>query len=171
MAELEHISDITEKLKHKSNLGGARPGAGRPKGSKDLQTIEREEAARQFRERVAKNTHKLFNAQLDLAVGEKYLMVIHTNGKGSRAKRETSIVTDLELIKKYLDEELEDTDDDYYFMTTKPANNQALEGMLNRTFGKAPETIDVTSNGETISNLVALPIKKSDNYDTDDLDS
>lgn len=171
MAELEHISDTIEKLNHKPIRGGARPGSGRPKGSKDPDTLDREEAARQFRERVAKNTHKLFNAQLDLAVGEKYLMVTHTNGKGSRAKRETTIVTNTDLIKQYLDEELDDTDSDYYFMTTRPANNQALEGMLNRTFGKAPETLDVTSNGETISNLVALPIKKSDDYDADDLGS
>lgn len=162
MAELERLNDI-----QKQTHGGARKGAGRKLHSKNPATITREEAARQFKDRVAKNVDRLFNSQFDLAVGEKYLMVVHTNGKGSRAKRETTIVTDTELIKKFLDEELENTDSDYYYMTTKPANNQALEGMLNRSFGKAAESLDVTSNGETLSNIIYLPAKKSDNYDVE----
>lgn len=169
MAELEPLKTTIDKLKSqpKKSKGGARPGSGRPKGSKNPETITREAAAKIFKDRVAKNVDRLFNSQLDLAVGEKYLMVVHTNGKGSRIKRETTIVTDIELIKKFLDEELENTDSDYYYMTTKPANNQALEGMLNRSFGKAAESLDVTSNGETLSNIIYLPAKKSDNYDVE----
>lgn len=169
---VEHISDVVDKskLQPKKKKGGARPGSGRPKGSKDAATITREAAAKVFKDRVAKSVDKLFNSQLDLATGEKYLMVIHTNGRGSRIKRETTIVTDVELIKQYLDGELADTESDYYFMTTKPANNQALEGMLNRSFGKASETLDVTSNGETMSNIIMMPPKQPEQYDANSLD-
>lgn len=121
----------------KGKWGGAQPGAGRPKHSKNKSTIEREEALRQFKERVATNTHKLFNAQLDLAIGEKYLMVVRTIGSGTKSRRETEVVTNIDTIKQYLDSEGNiDTDGEYYFMTTKPANNMALDSLLNRTFGR-----------------------------------
>lgn len=147
MAELESLNNIS---KH----GGARPGAGHPKGKKTKTVLEREAAAKVFKERVAKNVDRLFNAQLDLAVGEKYLMLIETTGKGVNRKRTTSIVTDIEIIKRFLDEDLDNTETEYYFMTTKPANNQALEGMLNRSFGKAKESIDLTSGGQPMEALV-----------------
>lgn len=136
--------------KPKGTWGGRQPGAGRPKHSKNKATIEREEALRQFKDRVAINTHKLFNAQLDLAIGEKYLMVVRTIGQAAKQRKETDIVTDIETIKKYLDSDGDiDTDEEYYFMTTKAANNQALDSMLNRTFGRPKE--DDTNTGEGIT--------------------
>jgi len=144
--------DNIENLNDKSSHGGARPGAGRPKGSKDPQTIEREAAAEMFRERVAKNVDKLFNSQLDLATGEKYLMVITTVGQGTKQRKEVSVVTDPETIKKFLDDERAlNTDTEYYYMSTKPANNQALEGLLNRAFGRAKESLDVTTGGDKLA--------------------
>lgn len=143
MADIESMKEIQTK-----KWGGAREGAGRPTHSKNSDVAEREEAARQFKQRVAKNADRIFNSQLDLALGEKYLMVIRTTGKGAKAKRETSIVTNPDLIKRYLDEDLEDTDEEYYFMTTKPANNMALDSLLNRSFGKAEEKIALEHSGE-----------------------
>lgn len=124
---------------HSKKNGGARPGAGRPKGKKSPVTIEREEALRQFRERVASSTHKIFEAQLNLAIGETYLMVIRTIGKGARARRETEIVTNPHVIKDYFDGNLGESDEEYYFISTKPANNQALDSLMNRTFGRPKE--------------------------------
>lgn len=155
MAELQPISSIIETSKPKSKRGGARPGAGHPKGKKTERVIEREAALRAFRDRVAKNADKLFNAQADLAVGEKYLMVIRTVGTGAKQRRETSVVTDPELIKQYLDEDLEDTDTEYHFITTKPANNAALDSLLNRTFGKPQDNVDFTSGGEKVDAFIA----------------
>lgn len=151
MSEVESLKNIS-KGKH----GGARPGAGHPKGKQTAKVLERLEAAKVFKDRVAKNVDRLFNAQIDLAVGEKYLMVVRTVGKGAKARRETVIITDVEKIKEYFDSgESIDSENEYYFMTTKPANNQAIEGMLNRSFGKAQEKIDITSDGQAIqtSNL------------------
>lgn len=140
--------EILKENQKKGAWGGSRPGAGRKLHSKNPSTIEREEASRQFKDRVAKNVDRLFNAQLDLAIGEKYLMVITTIGSGAKQRRETSIVTDPDLIKKFLDEELEDTDTEYYFMSTKPANNMAIDSLLNRSLGKAPDKIEMEHSGE-----------------------
>jgi hypothetical protein len=152
MGKIESLNENqkNEQNANKTGWGGARRGAGRHKHSKNPATIEKEEAVRQFKARVAKNVDKLFNSQFDLATGEKYLMVTRTIGKGAKARRETEIVTDPTLIKQFIDEELEDSETEWYFMTTKPANNQALEGMLNRAFGKAGESIDITSDGEKL---------------------
>jgi len=152
MAEIETLKNIQPK-----SIGGARPGAGRPKHGKNQSTIVKEEAERQFKERVAKNVDRLFNSQLDLALGEKYLMVTTTIGTGTKKRRETTIVTNPETIKEFLDEEREmNSNTKYYFMSTKPANNQALEGMMNRAFGRAKESVDVTSGGESLNNLSNL---------------
>jgi len=161
----------TEKLNPKSVLepqtknGGARPGAGRPKGTKNPATIEKEKAAEMFRERVAKNVNKLFNAQMSIATGTQMLFVVHTDSKGKRRKPE--MITDVETISRFLDEN-EGVDgsmkvanyadgsecDDYFFMTTMTPNNQALEGLLNRAFGRAKESLDVTSDGDKLEPIV-----------------
>lgn len=170
MAELEPIKNIIETSKPKSNHGGARPGAGHPPGKKTERVIEREATLRAFKDRVAKNADRLLNAQMDLAVGEKYLMVVTTVGEGAKERRETTVVTDIELIKQYLDSDGDASfgeENEYYFMTTKPANNQALDSLLNRTYGKPAESVDVTSNGNTLSNIIYMPAKKSEDYDVD----
>lgn len=149
LEELESLNDI-----QKRTWGGARKGAGRVKHSKNKATIDREEAARQFKERVAKHVDKLFNSQMDLAVGEKYLMVKTTTGTGKNRKTTVEIVTDPELIKDYIDSGESYTfgeENEYYFMTTKAANNMALDSLLNRSFGKAAEKLDITTGGDKIS--------------------
>lgn len=152
----------------KINKGGAVPGAGRKPGQKSAATIERDEALRQFRERVAGNVHKLFNAQMDKAIGEKYLMCVRTIGKGAKARRETIIVEDVEIIKAYLDDTLDTGDDKYYFMTTKPADNHALDSLLNRAFGKPQESIDLTSKGDKINRpKIYLPEKLPESWATE----
>lgn len=110
----------------------------------------------EFQRRVAKHADELFHSQFDLAKGEKYLMVVRTLGEGNRTRRETEIVTNPELIKQYLDEQLENTDEEFYYMTTKPANNMALDSLLNRAFGKAEESLDITSGGEQINSVSDL---------------
>jgi hypothetical protein len=162
----EHIKATIDKLDSKpiKGRGGPRPGSGRPKGKKSPATLTREEALRQFRERVAKNTSKLLNAQMTLAMGTQMLFVIHTDSKGTRRKPE--MITDTETISRFLDEN-EGVDgvmsnkhaegskaEDYYFMTTALPNNQALESLLNRTYGKAQENIDLTSQGEKLKGAI-----------------
>jgi len=159
--ELDNSKKNQENAKR---WGGRRINSGRPLHSKNPATIEREEAARLFKERVAKNADKLFNAQLSLATGMQMLFVIHTDSKGKRRKPE--IVTDVDTISRFLDEN-EGTDgimemkahandskvEDYFFLTTSAPNNQALEGLLNRSFGKAEEKVDLSNKDGSLNQV------------------
>lgn len=139
-----------ESLNNQSKHGGKRQGAGRREGSKNKKTLEKELAKKEIENRVINSLDKIINSQLDLAMGEKYLMVVKTVDRGSKARQETTIVTDVEIIKRYFNEELKDTDEEYYFMSTKPANNQALQGLLDRTFGKAPQGVEMSGEQKII---------------------
>lgn len=146
----ESTSSIIERIeikpKHdgRSSNGGVRPGSGRKKGKLDQVTLSRIEAQKQFKDRVAKNVDRLFNAQINKALGETYLMVKRKVGKGASARTVTEIVDSPEVIKQYLDGELDDTDDEWYYMSTKAADNFAIQNLLDRSFGKANETIENT---------------------------
>ncbi len=47
-------------------------------------------------------------------------------------------------------------DGEFYFITTKEPNNFAIDSMLDRTFGKSTNNVDITSGGKE------LPIFKSE---------
>lgn len=162
MAEPEQIGDTlnakTEILKNNSDLkasekgknGGAREGAGRPKGGENKTTTIKREALQQFKDRVAKSVDRLYNSQLALATGEQYLLCKSTTGSGKDRKSVTEIVTDPEVIKQFVDGDLDGNNDEYYYISTKPANNMALDSLLNRAFGTAQKSVDLTSKGQSI---------------------
>lgn len=126
---------------------------GRKPGSMNRATKDAKIAKKRFIERVTMHADELFNAQLALAKGMNVLMVTRTTGTGKNRKRWTEMVDDPHTIQRYLDQELaaedgEDYDDmndegHYYFMTTRPPDNKALDSLLNRAFGKAPEKIEI----------------------------
>jgi len=147
MLDHEEIKSTKEIIAKRKD---GRRNNGRPRGSMNKATMEMKVAKKAFTDRVNKNVDRLFNAQLSLALGEKYLMVIRTEGEGKNRKRWTEIIEDPEIIKQYLDEELDDDDEHFYYMTTKPASNQAIDSLLNRSFGKARESLDLTSGDEPI---------------------
>lgn len=150
-----HFVDCTgiiEKGNYKCNTcgktprGGWRPNSGWPKGKKKKKTLEAMRVKAAFVQRILKNANKLLNAQMSLAVGEQVLMVAITEGKTKRYE----IVTDHNVIKQYLDwnEGIGDNknpgdENNYYYLTTKPANNQALDSLINRALGKVPEKLEV----------------------------
>lgn len=144
-----------ESSNEKSKWGGARPGAGRPEGSMNPDTKERMKVKSAFISRVNKHADDLFNAQYNLAKGETYLMVKRIEGEGKNRKVWHEMVTDPQTIIEYLDGELQgndsiDDDEHFYYMTTKPANGLAIDSLLNRSFGKAEEKLDITSDGEKL---------------------
>lgn len=145
----------------KGTHGGKRDGAGRKEGSMNKATAASKAARKRFIDRVNANADKLFNSQLDLAVGEKYLMVTKTIGKGARARRETSIVTSPSTIQQYLDDPTSlDDENEYYFMTTKAANNMAIDSLLNRSFGKATEKIDLSNEDGSLNPYARLSVEE-----------
>ncbi len=60
--------------------GGKRPSAGRPKGSKTAKTLVKEEARRLLREKVTAQLGPLVEAQIENALGIKYLVVRERKG-------------------------------------------------------------------------------------------
>lgn len=151
--------------KPKSRRGGVRPGSGRPKGTVEPQTIERERAKTRFLSRVHRTADKLFNAQFQKAVGESFLMVKKSecNSKGTVIKTWHEIVEDPQTIIDYLDGNLDDSGGEYYYMSTRPADNAAIQGLLDRGFGKATEHVDQT--GDMTLEIVT---RKAGTHNTDD---
>jgi len=132
--------------------GGKQPGAGRPKGSKNANTIERDAALAQYKERVAKLTDSLMDKQLALAKGCSYLYRIDKDEKGKRQKPE--LVTDEKEIRAYLEGGYDS--ETYYFITAEKPDLRAIQDMLDRTYGRAAQSMDVTSGGEKLEILSLL---------------
>lgn len=157
MTEPESIASTldvkTEKLKKRvkrGKNGGARPGAGMPKGYVTSKKLEAIRVRNAFNQRIMQNANRLFNAQMNLAVGEQALYVIITEGTGKNKKRHHELVTDHKIIEQYLDweqgigtNENPSDDEHYYYLSTKPANNMAIDSLLNRALGKVPDKLIV----------------------------
>lgn len=155
-----------ETEQQKSTRGGARPGAGRKPGQLDQKTLDAMAVKKQYQDKIRRNADKLFTAQMSLASGVQMLFVIHTDSKGNRRKPE--MITDPDVISRFL-EENEGQDgvmdngyadgskvEDYYFLTTKIPDSRTISDMLDRAFGKADATLDVTSGGKTIKGASIL---------------
>jgi len=161
---LESVGEVVRRKK-----GGAQPGSGRPKGKLNQSTIDAMAVKKKYQDRIRKNADRLFNAQFSLAQGTQMLFVIHTDSKGRRGKPE--LVTDVDLISRFLDEN-EGVDgsmkvadyaegsacDDYFFITTKLPDSRTISDMLDRAFGKADATLDVTTKGESINPYSQLSV-------------
>ena len=132
--------------------GGKQPGGGRPKGSLNKSTLEQRKVLEAFNQRVMAKADALFNAQLTLAVGSmKVFRIDETEGDNGKKKREHVQVTDSDEIKQLLDEH--DgvpgvVDGVYYYFQEVAPDNKAIEAMLNRALGKAPEKIEITKPTE-----------------------
>lgn len=150
----------------KSKRGGARKGAGGPKGRISKKRLEVLRVKEAFNQRVMKHADKLLNAQLHLAVGEQSLYIKYYTGKGKDRKQHIEVVTDDETIKQYLDDDgytlNQDSDGEYYYLSKKPANNMALDSLFNRSFGKATEKIEIDGDLFKEANLT-IRVVKDDN--------
>lgn len=143
--------------------GGARPGAGRPKGSMDEDTKLRRNAERNYKERVAKLTDKLLDSQLAIALGESNLYRIKVVNKGKKNERkEVDIIEDPQVVKEYFLGEIKDTDAEYYYISTKSPDSKTIDSLLNRTYGKPKESVDLTSGDKPIPILGATIVSSSD---------
>jgi hypothetical protein len=146
--------------------GGLRAGGGRPKGKLDQTTQERLARKQHMIDRIHNAVDNLLNAQLNKALGETVLMVKRTerDSKGKVTRVYHELVENKQTIIDYLDGELEgntslndeDDGDNYYYMTTRPADNLALKDLLDRGFGKPDAKLDVTSDGEKIERGMSL---------------
>lgn len=136
---------------------------GRPIGSKNKDTLDRERVMENWRQRTLRFFDRLQDSQMTLAQGQMFLYRVDkefvATGKGPQGgfyrKLRPVIVTDEEEIRDYIEREGEGvnpaSDDDggsaYYYITIKEPNNQAIDSMLDRTGGKAVATTQITGAG------------------------
>jgi hypothetical protein len=113
---------------------------GRPVGAKSAATIERDAELRAYRDRVAKNTQRLLDAEMTVAQGVTMLFKKPKAGaKGETRKVER--VTDEATIRQYLDGELESDQNDFYFLATERPDTVTIQRMLDRTYDKPPQAV------------------------------
>ena len=128
--------------------GGKRAGAGRPRGGKNRATLEKAAILEAFNQRVMTKANELFDAQLSLAVGSaKVFRIDEEETEGGKKKRVHVLVTDADEIKELLDEHEGlngEVNGAFYYFTTVSPDNKAIEAMLNRALGKAPEKLIIT---------------------------
>lgn len=148
-----------ETSKKESSWGGARSGAGRRAGSKNKATIEEGIVKHELRQRVLANVEGLISAQLTLAKGITHVFKVTIGERGGRGEPE--LVTDQDELHEAIDlitagnayGEIQEEDGAltrYYFLTTKAPDNKALDSLLDRVFGKATFSMDITSGGQPI---------------------
>lgn len=156
-----------ENLKNISKHGGARDGAGRPKGKMNQTSIERSEVKKAFQEKVATHAERLFAAQMNIAEGATMLFKVEKDSKGNNKKPE--LVTDQYTVQRFIEEcggyDGQMDGDTYYFLTTKLPDNRAIDSMLDRAFGKPESNLDLTTNGKDLAPVLVKFIGDNDSKD------
>ena len=127
--------------------GGAREGAGRPKGSKDPHTLEREAVLAEYRRRVCEQAQRLLDAELSVAQGCSYLYRKPKQSEKGQKERKAERVENPEVIRQYLDGELDDDANDYYYITAEKPDTLTIRGMLDRTFDRPAQRMELTGEG------------------------
>jgi len=133
----------------KRGAGGAREGSGRKPGKVSEQKMILKLQKEALQKRIASHADQLFNAQYNLAIGQTMLFVKITerDSKGKPLRTYHERVESQETIKEYLDDpDAQNDDEHYYYITTRPANNQALNNLLDRAFGKPKENLELAED-------------------------
>ena len=107
--------------------------------------LERDVQA-EIQARVSRNATKLLNAQMNIAEGCTFLYVKRKNKKGELGQAE--LIEDQETIRAFVDGELSGGDDYYYISTQRPENN-AINSLFDRAFGKPVQKTELTGAGGT----------------------
>jgi hypothetical protein len=125
-------------------------GRGRPPGAKNKATLEKAAVMEAFNQRVLNQADALFNAQFKLATGSQIVFRIDVEKGKQGGIKETHVhVTNPNEIKELLDAHGGDdgaVDGNYYYFQAVPPDNKAIDSLLNRTFGKAKETMEIETN-------------------------
>lgn len=121
----------------------------RKKGVAGYPDITEEEIEKEFKKRVAYSAHKLLNAQMSLALGTQTLYKVHnTIDDHGKVKRLHMQVTDPDEVMAFLDDPNMINGEDYYYITTKTPDNNAINSMLDRLMGKTATKIVGANNSD-----------------------
>jgi len=151
----------TESTK-KNGHGGKRPGAGRKQGRLSIKPLQKMAVKRELDQKVMNKADQLFIAQFSKAVGSIHIFRVDEKGTGKNKKKVHTLVTDADEIKAVLDS----TDgtggsvgDDFYFVTSVLPDSRAIDSMLDRTFGKANQSLEITETKNVELDRVLVEIK------------
>lgn len=126
--------------------GGARTGAGAKKGSKQKPSIfkqDREACLDRARKRILPRLDRIFDRHADNAEGVSYMLLRDDDGSYVRATDE-----------KQFDAAIAAGKETFRIYTKEPSASSFKE-LMDRTFGKAPERVEVTGkDGEPLTILV-----------------
>ncbi len=136
--------------------GGARANSGRPKGSMNKATKKKKAVEEEFKQKVMRSATRLFNAQMAIAEGVKYLWRIDKDKDGKKEK--PVIVTDPDEIEEFLADEIDSGS--YYYISTEKPDNRAIDSFLDRLFGRAVQSTDITSGGKPLTGPIPLVPKR-----------
>jgi len=146
MGKATKPNDKRKTPEHKAMLKEiARKGGKANMGKKKQPTIDRENVLNLAKDIIAGRTRKLVDTQTMLALGTIKIFRIRYEFIGKkRVAQKPELVSDDETIKEVLYHEYADGEDpsddsEYFFVTTKDPENQAIKDLLDRTFGKATE--------------------------------
>lgn len=158
-------------------LGGKRPGAGRKPGKKLPKTLEKEKILASLRARIMRMADRILDKQLVLVNGQQFLYKIEKEwvktGKGETTgywrNKKPELVEDEFTIRWYLEnitdkangdiEDKEEPGETYYFITTKEPSNQAIDSMLDRTFGRSTQRLEHTGEDGNAIKITGVDIK------------
>lgn len=142
------VETVDKSKPQKSKRGGVRPGSGRKKGKLEPQTIEKMKIKTEMERRIARNADRLLNAQMTVALGAQYLIKrtkvpYKRNGKTYYRWGNYQRVTDPDEMLGYLDGAFKDSEDQYYMLTAEKPDVKAIDSMLDRAFGRAPQNLKI----------------------------
>jgi hypothetical protein len=121
--------------------GGARPGAGRPKGRKTLATLTKEAMREQVRVRVAARLNPLLDAQLANAEGLKYLIT-----RDKKTGKFIRVTEAMARVKQGASEQEETIE-----VWEKDPSILAFTDLMNRAIGKPVEAVEISGkDGEPV---------------------
>jgi len=146
---------------------------GRPKGALGKKTKEEKVALELMKDKIRRSTDPLVTAMLDKAMGEKFLIVIETkrykddNGKWQKKQLAPKVVDDVEVIMEFLGngQQQFDTDKEYHYMTTKPADVHAMKLAFAYGYGNPKNTTDVNVNTFSLSEVIHRTVLEIDDDD------
>lgn len=124
---------MSEKGKH----GGKRAGAGRPKGSKNPETLSKEAAREALRVMVTEHMRPMTEAQIASACGVKYLVA--RQKKGGKFVHLTAELAEAIIAG-------EDTEHEAMEVWEKLPNVQAYTDLMNRALDKPAEQVTLDAN-------------------------
>ena len=116
----------------KTTHGGARPGAGKPKGVKWPSTLRKEEARELVRQMIVERLPGIITAQLDNAEGLRHLVI-----RDPETGQFTRVTGDAKQVDKALKSKNACT------IYTKDPNVQAFTDLLNRCIDKPAEHVSI----------------------------